>query len=88
MINPNVIQAMQVVTKVHTTYCEKCPSNKAVYPESDPESKEISNYPDGVKQQYVFPCAWRNKKLCKGICEEYNYTEEEHKHLLAADRRI
>lgn len=69
-------------TTPHKDYCQRCPSNRAVYPESDPEALEIATYPDGVKQQYVFPCAWRPNKLCRGICEVLGYDEKKHAHIL------
>ncbi|MDB4330461.1 receptor activity-modifying protein [bacterium] len=72
----------ETITEIHKGYCPRCPSNKEVFPESDPEAEEIASYPDGIKQLYVFPCAWRSNKLCKGVCEELCYTEKEHADLL------
>jgi len=66
-------------TKVHSKYCKYCPSRDGA---SDPESRMIASMPNGVKQTYVFSCAWRNEKLCKGVCEELDYQEEKHGHLL------
>lgn len=68
----------KIVTQVHKNYCPNCPSNRAVFPDSDPEAKEIEGYPDGERQMFVFPCAWRPNKLCKGICESLDYEEEKH----------
>lgn len=67
------------ITAVHESYCSSCPSK---WHKPDPESEEIAGYPDGVRQQYVFPCAWRPNKLCKGVCEELGYDENSHKNLL------
>lgn len=72
-----------VITSVHETYCPKCPSHR--YP-SDPESEDIEQLPEGIRQMFVFPCAWRNEKLCKGVCEKLNYIESKHADLLMRSR--
>ena len=72
------LETMRSVTEVHKNYCAKCPSNRNVFPEPDPESKDIASLPDGEKQMHVFPCAWRPNKLCKGVCEELDYNEAIH----------
>lgn len=69
-------------TKVHVSYCKYCPSKDGA---SDPESRMIASMPEGEKQKYVFACAWRNEKLCKGVCEELNYDEVRHGHLVNSE---
>ena len=69
-------------TEVHREYCNHCPSRGyKVGSGEDPETDWYAGHPDGVRQQFVFPCAWRREKLCKGICEVMSYEEEKHKHL-------
>jgi len=67
------------VTAIHSSYCKYCPSNR--FPDDD-ESKMIASMPDGIKQKYVFVCAWRTNKLCRGVCESLDYDEKKHSHLL------
>jgi hypothetical protein len=56
--------------EVHLTYCPNCPSHHGP---SDPEADDIRQ---GVRaglinpHDAVFPCAWRPKKLCRGVCDE------------------
>ena len=69
-------------THVHETYCKNCPS----FYGSDPESEDIARLPDGIRQAYVFPCAWRSEALCKGVCENLGYIESDHKELLLKNR--
>lgn len=54
--------------------CPKCPS--AHFPE-DPESAEIIGWVKSGQQRaedWVFACAWRPQKLCRGICDKLGYT--------------
>lgn len=74
---------MGVITEVHKTYCKNCPSK---WHPADPESLDIASMPDGKKQMHVFTCAWRGEKLCKGVCEDLNYTEEKWGEKLAINR--
>ena len=67
-----------VPLSVHKDNCQYCPSARG----SDPESEMYAALPEGERQLYVFPCAWRPEKLCKGVCEEMGYTEEKHGNLL------
>lgn len=66
-------------TTIHKTYCKRCPSK---WHPQDPESADIASLPDGIREMYVFPCAWRTEKLCKGVCEELGYDEGKHGKLL------
>jgi len=75
----NIHSKMERITVVHSTYCKYCPSNN--HPQ-DEESKDIASMPDGIRQKYVFVCAWRTDKLCRGVCEELGYNEKKHSHLL------
>jgi len=70
------------ITRVHKNYCKNCPS----YHGTDPEAEDIAGLPDGIRQTYVFPCAWRPEALCKGVCEKLGYKEDEHKNLLLKSR--
>ena len=85
---PDIILEEKNITAVHKGYCPRCPSNRAVFPKPDPESEDYASLPEGIKQQYVFPCAWRPSKLCKGVCEQLDYYEEIHKHLINDDRKL
>lgn len=64
---------------VHETYCKNCPSK---WHPQDPEAAGIEALPDGERQKYVFPCAWRREKLCKGVCEVLGFDPDKHGHLL------
>ena len=61
---------------IHDEPCPKCPT--AHYP-PDPESADIEAWVKAGKQPagaWVFPCAWRREKLCKGICDYLGFTEK------------
>lgn len=61
----------------HADYCEHCPS--APHQPSDPETDDImAEIAAGhaTPDEWVFPCAWRREKLCKGICERLGYQQE------------
>lgn len=55
--------------EVHRTYCPNCPTHNG------PEDEEAASIRAGVEQGFidpcdaVFPCGWRPRKLCRGICE-------------------
>jgi len=77
-------QPEERVTVIHSTYCKHCPSH--YWPE-DEESEMIASLPEGEKQKYVFPCAWRTEKLCRGVCEQLDYNEKKHAHLLKREKK-
>lgn len=52
----------------------------------DEEAADYASLPDGERQMYVFPCAWRGEKLCRGICEKMGYKEELHGEALQTAR--
>lgn len=57
---------------IHKGCCKYCPSNinnlNAII---DPESAEIKTYrKETIAKEYLFVCAWRPDKLCKGNCDE------------------
>lgn len=58
--------------EIHKDYCKACPSNhNALRGEEDPESKELkeSCSKEHLAHEYLFVCAWRPNKLCKGLCD-------------------
>lgn len=60
-------------TLVHEDACERCPSTH--YP-NDPEADAVKEAVSAGlvdKRHYVFPCAWRPDKICKGIADQLNY---------------
>lgn len=60
--------------EIHKVCCKNCPSSKSY---KDPETESYKSLPKEVlAKEYVFVCAWRNSKLCKGICDEYNIDEK------------
>jgi hypothetical protein len=64
--------------EIHKVACEKCPS--VYYREnniSDPEVEDIKNYTREEQIKTVFPCGWRNSKLCKGYCDDFNINEND-----------
>ncbi len=57
--------------------CGKCPS--AHYP-PDPEAIDMAAWYRAGKieaQEAVFPCAWRPKKICKGVADFCGVTEKD-----------
>jgi hypothetical protein len=71
-----------ITTLIHLNYCANCPSRHGQIYGHDPESLDYMSLPDGEKQKYVFPCAWRPTKLCKGICEDLGYVENLHSDII------
>lgn len=61
--------------QIHKHSCKHCPSEKG----SDPETEDIKAHvsKEVIAKQYVFACAWRNSKLCKGYCD-YNGIDQEY----------
>lgn len=59
---------------IHKKCCKYCPSNTNI---SDPETEEYKKLPkDVLIKEYVFVCAWRQNKLCKGICNQFDIDQE------------
>jgi hypothetical protein len=53
--------------QIHKTPCKLCPSKKG----SDPEAESIKCLPkEFIAKEFLFVCAWRVNKLCKGNCDE------------------
>lgn len=50
---------------IHSKPCQYCPSSQGL----DPESQDILKLPIELRKLFVFPCAWRTEKLCRGFCE-------------------
>jgi len=64
--------------EIHKGCCKHCPSNNnAKAGIIDPESVEIKTYPkELIAKEFLFVCAWRGNKLCKGICDYYGIDEQ------------
>ncbi len=64
--------------EIHKVPCKNCPS---VYNKEnnvlDPENEDMKTYPREEQIKSVFPCGWRNSKLCKGYCDDFNIKEED-----------
>jgi len=61
--------------QIHKTCCKQCPSTKG----EDEESVDIkASVPkEHIAREYLFVCAWRESKLCKGYCD-YNDIDQEY----------
>lgn len=60
--------------KIYARPCGPCPSMKG----SDPESRDIREAVergDLRGRDWVFPCAWRRRKICHGIAKSLNVKE-------------
>lgn len=58
---------------IHKQCCELCPSAKGF----DEETKEIATYrKDLIVTEFLFVCAWRPNKLCKGICDNMKIDQQ------------
>lgn len=56
--------------EIHKECCPRCPSAKAGNDLDDAETKEmLSNPKDVIAADWLFVCAWRTNKLCKGNCD-------------------
>lgn len=56
-------------TVIWKTPCGKCPSAHGL---GDPESEQILEWCRLGQMSFeeaTFTCAWRGKKLCKGVCD-------------------
>lgn len=59
--------------EIHKVSCKYCPSEKG----SDPESEDIKTLPkEIIAKEYLFVCAWRTSKLCKGNCDSMGINQE------------
>lgn len=59
---------------IHKHPCKHCPSMRG----SDPEADEIKTYPkEIIVNEFLFVCAWRQSKLCKGNCDAMGITQED-----------
>lgn len=63
--------------EIHKGCCKHCPSNRcAKNGIIDPESDEIKTFPkELIVKEYLFVCAWRPNKLCKGNCNAMGIDE-------------
>lgn len=65
--------------QIHKGCCKNCPSDidnkKGI---EDPESRDIKeNYSkEQIAREMLFVCAWRNSKLCKGLCDYMGIDQE------------
>lgn len=60
-------------TSIYKKPCGRCPSMHG----DDPESAEIRTWPRDLQLGLLFVCAWRQKKLCTGLCLKGGFTEPE-----------
>jgi len=53
--------------QIHKQCCKRCPSSFG----SDPETEDIKATcsKDFIADEFLFVCAWRPSKLCKGNCD-------------------
>ncbi len=59
--------------EIHKVSCQHCPSAKG----TDPESEEIKTYSkELIVKEFLFVCAWRESKLCKGLCDKMGIDEK------------
>lgn len=67
----------QKYREIHKMACKKCPTKNGLkIGQIDAETQEIKTYPkEIIVQEYLFPCAWRPNKLCKGLCDYFEITE-------------
>jgi len=59
---------------MHKTPCKQCPSTR----DPDTESQDIK---DNISKEYfikeyMFVCAWRPSKICKGLCDFMEVDQE------------
>jgi hypothetical protein len=53
---------------IHKECCKHCPSKHG----PDEETKDFMNAPkEYLAREVLFVCAWRESKLCKGLCDIY-----------------
>jgi len=65
--------------EIHKVCCERCPTNNnRIAGIKDPESEDIKRCvpKEQIAKEYLFACAWRPSKLCKGICDFMGIDEE------------
>lgn len=62
--------------KPHQIYAKPCPKCPSMYGD-DPESADIRTWDRDLQLGLLFVCAWRQRKLCKGLCDKGGFTEEE-----------
>ena len=64
--------------KIHKTCCKKCPSEyNRKHNFKDPETEEIKLLSkELIVKEFLFVCAWRPNKLCKGLCDKLEIDEK------------
>lgn len=64
--------------EIHKACCKHCPSNNNRRAGiKDPETEDLKGLPkELIAKEYLFVCAWRNEKLCKGICDKFGIDEQ------------
>ena len=58
--------------QIHKVCCKNCPSEQdRIAGVEDPESKDIKEgySKEVIASEFLFVCAWRQSKLCKGLCD-------------------
>jgi hypothetical protein len=63
---------------IHKACCKHCPSKIGMENDCmDDEAKEIAQYPkEVIVREFLFVCAWRPEKLCKGLCDFLEIDQE------------
>lgn len=63
--------------EIHKGFCKNCPSNHNKKNGTiDEESEQIKTFPkELIAKEYLFVCAWRPNKLCKGNCDDMGIDE-------------
>ncbi len=67
-----------MIKEIHTKCCKYCPTNNnRKLGIKDGETEDLKELPKQIiVLEYLFTCAWRKEKLCKGICDEFDIDEK------------
>ena len=59
---------------IHKNCCKYCPSKNGA---TDPECEDMKELPkELIAKEYLFVCAWRNSKACKGFADNMGIDQE------------
>ncbi len=63
--------------EIHKVCCKHCPTeHNRRNGLKDPETEDLKSLPkEVIAKEYLFVCAWRESKLCKGVCDEFGIDE-------------
>lgn len=64
--------------EIHKVCCKHCPTeNTYKNGGKDLEVEDLRSLPKEVLvKEYLFVCAWRRSKLCRGLCDQYEIDQE------------